>query len=349
VAVQLGTPVDKAGHVPLCWLLPPGPPGRRTFVLKVRPEPDPELLKAQRSADKSGCMLSESGSRILVYKDQTVEPGEVLKTIAPGSLKYARPRSDYIHPLFGLDGEELTRDWSVDHPHPRGIYWAWPEVDWHGQRGDLHALQQIFARPAGPCTLHSGPVFAEIRADNLWLWEDRTPIVRERALLRAYRATSQGRLIDVVFEFAALGDDVAVARRGTKAYGGLNIRCSSVQDQKIVTHTDEPGNKPRMTWSELSGIFNGGKRAAGLVVLQHQANPHYPGDWVQYPQLNWVQPTFPAALTRHVISKSQPLLLRYRLWIHRGSAAPEARCRDQWLAYHLAGLSFPESLSPGEP
>ena len=73
---------------------------------------------------------------------------------------YARARSDYIHPLFGLEGETLTKDWSTDHPHHRGIYWAWPEVDWRGQRGDLHALQHVFARPTGKCiiTLARSPV-----------------------------------------------------------------------------------------------------------------------------------------------------------------------------------------------
>ena len=115
---------------------------------------------------------------------------------------YAVPRSNYIHPVFGLEGELLTRDWSKDHPHHRGIYWAWPEVDFGSERGDLHALQKVFARPTGRIKIENGKNFAQIEAENIWITEHglRT-IVRELCLIRAYRETEYGRIIDLVFLF----------------------------------------------------------------------------------------------------------------------------------------------------
>ena len=86
----------------------------------------------------------------------------MLNEVAPANRIYARARSDYIHPLYGLNGEVLTRDWPVDHPHHRGIYWAWPEVDYGTNRGDLHALQKVFARPTGRVRLANGRRFAEV-------------------------------------------------------------------------------------------------------------------------------------------------------------------------------------------
>ena len=76
-----------------------------------------------------------------------------------------------IHPLYGPHGEILTDDWTPDHPHHRGIYWAWPEVDWQGKRGDLHALQHVFARPTGKIETQHGADFAQITAENVWRWE----------------------------------------------------------------------------------------------------------------------------------------------------------------------------------
>jgi hypothetical protein len=336
VPVQLVGAVVHGQPARLCWLLPPGRVGRRVFQFEDAGAPLPAAMHA--GPDATGQYeIREAARPVLRYNYQTVEPGELLKSIAPGNHIYARPRSDYIHPLCGLDGETLTKDWSVDHPHHRGIYWAWPEVDWHGQRGDLHALQRVFARPTGKCTVVSGPVFAQLEGESLWKWEDRDAIVRERAQLRAYRSTEQGRLIDLEYEFTALGDEVSVARRGTNAYGGLNIRGSAVRDQKVGIHTDADGASPRMAWSELSGVFEGGTQPSGLVVLQHPGNPHYPGDWVQYPNLNWLQPTFPAPGKRHVIAKDQPLVLRFRLWLHRGPAAMDDTARDQWRAYQENG------------
>ncbi|RLA41026.1 MAG: hypothetical protein DRR42_25125, partial [Gammaproteobacteria bacterium] len=33
-------------------------------------------------------------------------------------------RANYVHPVMGLDGEEMTDDFPCDHPHHRGIFWA---------------------------------------------------------------------------------------------------------------------------------------------------------------------------------------------------------------------------------
>lgn len=38
------------------------------------------------------------------------------------------PRANYVHPLYGIDGAELTEDFPADHLHHRGIFWAWHQV-----------------------------------------------------------------------------------------------------------------------------------------------------------------------------------------------------------------------------
>jgi hypothetical protein len=309
----------------------PGPAGQRKFVVKAEASDIPLLMRARRDEATGQFELSQAGKPVLRYNYQTNEAGEVLARVKPDDRKYARARSDYIHPLYGPDGQELTRDWSVDHPHHRGIYWAWPEVDYHGERGDLHALQRVFSRPTGNCTVKDGPVCALLDAENLWRWEDQEPIVRERTLIRAWRAGATGRFIDLEFHFTALKDDVALARRGMAAYGGLNIRLAPVQDQEIVFHTDPAGTGLRSAWAELSGVFPGGKKAS-LAVFQAPTNPDYPGDWIKYPEINWFQPTFPAGGTRYVLKKGQPLVLRFRLWICSDKAG-EARLADGWTAY----------------
>jgi len=320
--------------VRLCWQMPPGAPGKRRFRLhRIRHAPLAGMTARQDSA--SGQFeIADSNKPVLRYNYATVEPGDLLTTIAPVNLIYARARSDYIHPLFGLDGETLTKDWSVDHPHHRGIYWVWPEVDWRGQRGDLHALQHVFARPTGNCTVKSGPVFSQIEAENVWKWEYGEALVEERAIIRAYHATGGERFIDFEFQFTALNDPVSLARRGTEHYGGLNIRLAKVLDQEIVFHTDPTTTVPCMAWAEMSGRFGESAQPCGLVVLQHSANPCYPGDWVKYPELNWFQPTFPTSGTRYGLTPGEPLVLRYRLWLHRGAKAGNTRCAAQWRAYN---------------
>lgn len=320
----LGPPVD--GETRLCWLMPPGPAGRRVFTLGVGAPFSPLMVVGQTEGQYE---ISAQGQRVLRYNYRQVEPGDLRNSISEDNRKYAVARSDYIHPLYGPQGEILTKDWSLDHPHHRGIYWAWPEVDWRGQRGDLHALQRVFARPSGRCETVSGPVFAQVMAENAWLWEDRELIVRERATIRAYAANAGGRIVDLEFHFEAVDDPVLLARRGTSHYGGLNVRLSAVKDQRIIKHVAPAANRSRVSWADLSGLFAGGSVAAGVTIIQLASNPDYPGDWIDYPELNWLQPTFPAAGTRYEIRPGKPLALRFRLWVHRGGTPPEERARAQ--------------------
>ena len=331
VAAQFEPDAPDSRRGTLLWLMPPGPAGPRKFIVKAEATSPAPLMRVRRDPVGGQFELSEAGKPVLRYNYQSNEPGGLLAKVTPDNLKYTRARSDYIHPLYGPGGEELTKDWSVDHPHHRGIYWAWPEVDYHGERGDLHALQRVFARPTGNCKVTDGPVCALIDAENVWRWEDREPIVRERALIRAWRGGPIGRFIDLEFQFTALEDAVALARRETDKYGGLNIRLAQVRDQEIVFHIDPAGTASRRAWADLSGVFPGGHEV-GLTVFQAPSNPDYPGDWIKYPEINWFQPTFPAAGTRFVLKKDRPLVLKFRLFIHPGKV-DEAGLADNWTAF----------------
>ena len=305
-------------------LMPRLGPGSRPFGVGDRGEPFPPVMQAKAKVNGGAVEISEQDRPVLTYQYRTVEPGALLDQVAPANRIYARARSDYIHPLYGLHGEVLTRDWPLDHPHHRGIYWAWPEVEFGRDRGDLHALQQVFARPTGRIEVESGPVFAQIRAENRWLWADHEPIVTEVAVIRAYRTAVEGRVVDLAFQFVALKPGVTLARRETTHYGGLNVRLATPREQAIVTHTDPAGTR-RRAWSDLSGLFGGAP--SGLTLLQSPTNPDYPGDWVQYPELSWCQPTFPASGTRYSLRPGEPLVLRFRLWVHAGG-----RGTDEWNA-----------------
>ena len=334
-------PGDSGSELRAVWLMPPGAEARPQFEWRESKAVFAPVMQAARDPASGQIDITDHGKPVLRYNYKTVEPGELVDKVTPANRIYTRARSDYIHPLYGLDGDMLTRDWPVDHPHHRGIYWAWPEVDFGKEQADLHALQKVFARPTGKVRLASGPVFAEIEAENLWLWEDREPIVREQAIIRAYRATAQGRVVDLAFRFVALKDGITIARRGTEHYGGLNVRMTTPAAQEISVHTDTSNAVPRRAWSDLSGVFGAASAASGLTVLQCQANPDYPGDWVQYPQLSWCQPAFPAAGTRYALLRDQPLVLRFRLVVHLGAKPDEARAAKLWDALHASGAAAP--------
>jgi len=207
-------------------------------------------------------------------------------------------------------------------------------VEYGSEQGDIYALQRVFARPTGKIEYIGGPVFAQIVANNIWMWENTEPIVREQAIITVYRATSTSRIIDLTIKLIAIKDSITIATRYTDSYGGLNLRMMTPESQEISYFTDEAGSMPQRAWSDFNGIFEGNKSTSGLMVLQHRDNPDYPGDWVEYPELAWVQPTFPAAGSRYPLNTAKNLVLHYRLIVHSGGKPDMDISKKRWDAYH---------------
>jgi hypothetical protein len=171
------------------------------------------------------------------------------------------------------------------------------------------------------------------------MWENIKPIVREYAVIRVYRATSSTRIIDLTIKLDALEDSITIATRGTDSYGGLNLRMQTPESQDISYLTDKTNSNPLRAWSDFNGIFKGAESTTGLMVLQYKENPDYPGSWREYPDLAWVQPTFPTPGTRFPLSTKKPLILRYRLLVHSGGKPDEPISRLRWDAFN-------ETLTP---
>ena len=278
-------------------------------------------------------LILENGTPVVQYNYQTVPlPEGYLERLTDGK-QYAVPRSNYIHPLFDIHGKPTTHDWSMDHAHHRGIYWAWPEVGYKGELGDLHALQKVFARPNGKIETLKNEGKVSIRAENLWKWEDKEPIVHETATFTVSPLSKSGRNIDLVFQFKGLVDEVTLARRGQAHYGGLNIRMARLENFQSGSFRELDGDTSKNgaawvfgTWKDEST----GKQME-LTVLEKADNPDYPGEYIHYPDIQWFQPTFPATGTRFLLKRGETLTLRYRLWIHE--AADDAAKKAAWKEY----------------
>jgi hypothetical protein len=280
-------------------------------------------------------LILENGTPVVQYNYQTVPlPEGFLERLTDGK-QYAVPRSNYIHPLFDLNGKPITHDWAIDHAHHRGIYWAFPEVGYKGEWGDLHALQKVFARPNGKIETIKNDGNVSLRAENIWKWEDKEPIVHETATITVYPLTNGGRNIDLAFQFKGLADEVTLARREQTLYGGLNIRMARLEgfQSGLFRELDGDAAKNGAAW-----VFGTWKDAATgkqmeLTVFEKADNPDYPGEYIHYPDIQWFQPTFPASGTRFLLKKGETLTLRYRLWIHE--TTDNAAKKAEWKKYQF--------------
>ena len=334
----------------LWWLMPPGPEGKRRFELVVGEQAIAPRLAANLDLKRQAVDVAEGDLPVLRYNHGTVPPPPEIVEHFEKKQKppFYYARGDYIHPVYGPDGEALTDDYSMNHPHHRGICWAWPVVRWQGESRDIWAVRVlptepggVWARPVSIDRIESGPVLAVIEAENVWKWGDREPIVREQVAIRVFGQRARCRFIDVEIRLTALVDKLSIGGRPQAGYGGFTFRTFPEFDRRNIDMQIDPSTaSPRRAWFHLTGNFPGGRGPAGVALLEHVANPDYPSypnpqtsDGVagKYPRWRTVQPAWPG--DREVaLAKGKPLVLKHRLWIHPGLSDDNV-LSDVWTTY----------------
>ncbi|MFH1922031.1 MAG: DUF6807 family protein [Planctomycetota bacterium] len=350
IAAQFEPEAPGSTRGTLWWLMPPGGKGARRFHLEIDAKSDPTALRAHHDQTAQSVDVAEENAPVLRYNHGTVPPPpEIVARFEQGQehpLYYAR--GGYIHPLFGPNGEEITDDYSLNHPHHRGVFWAWPVLRYKDEVRDHWAVRVLPSQPGGAWTrpvalrrVESGDVLAVIDAESVWKWGDREPIVREEVVIRAFRSHERSRFVDIELYLTALVEGVSIGGRPKVGYGGFGVRSfPEFPERRIGLHVDPPGESPRRAWFHLTGVFPGATAPAGMALLEHVSNPGYPsypnpegleGIPEAYPPWRCVLPCFPG--DREVaLTTEKPLALKYRLWIH-ASTVDEERLVDVWTSY----------------
>jgi len=232
-------------------------------------------------------------------------------------------RSSYIHPLYALDGRELTADFPGDHVHHHGVFWGWPVVRVRGQTTSnwevgTPSLRQRFVRwlkrdgEAGRAVLS---------VENSWQLGGSEVVAQEVVTIRVQPAGPAGRAIDLELEITAVGGPLEL--QGTpdqnKGYGGLCFRSSSLLKGAAMTTEkgaleDDAVNAPFL-WADIS------TGELGLAIFAAPGHPDAPLRWlIRNSYAGVINPSWPG-LKPVTLSPGQPLDLRYRVYVHRGDAA----------------------------
>ncbi len=267
------------------------------------------------------------------------------------SLDGGWPRADYLHPLYDLDGRMLTEDFPDDHPHHRGIFWAWHQVLVDGAPTGDAWLCQNFLWDVRRLAVEVDPARARLRATVLWRamippsGEEQEStgtaasigpaIARERTEIRIlpiehgegfdYRCIDfQIRLQSLVPSLSLGGSD------DVKGYGGFSARIrldGTVQFSGRLGAVD-----PQTTQVDAGPWMHFSWPHGGLVILEHPANPGFPQPWILRRQRSMQNAVFPGR-TPYRIPPDEPLILRYRLVVHRG-CMPAKDIETIYEAYH---------------
>ena len=282
------------------------------------PLPAAESAFAFREISPTSLELAESGKPVFVYNYGGI--------LAPGFPETMR-RSSYLHPVYAPDGTLLTDDFNKDHPHHRGIFWAWEVVTFDGKTDDVWTVKgyrQKFVR--WKAREVAGPV-ARLAVENGW-YSGKRKFVREDVEILTHATASDRRVLEFTLSFEAIDKPVVIVGTpiANKGYGGFAFRTAPRDGgaAKTVIATDEgisekDGVMARHPWAEIRGSFQGKKE---VVRIEDEAsNPGYPKNgWLMRHSFALLNVSYPG-LEPLTLQPGRPLVLKYRVVLSSGTAA----------------------------
>ena len=291
------------------------------FAISMTSCTTPDQLSLTVIKNEEGYLVKEGEQDVLFYQQK------------PKSLDGNYSRSNYIHPLYGLDGEILTEDFPKDHLHQRGVFWAWHQL-WIGDKriGDGWEIKDFSWNVTDVQIVESDPESVALHTHVYWqspLWTDKNgqekPFVEEKAIIRIYKSTNNKRAIDFQISLLALEENVRFGgSEDQKGYGGFSPRFKCPQD---LTFTAQIGKVTPQTlqieagpWLDFSATFGENNQKSGIALLCHPSLPGFPQRWIIRQAKSMQNAVYPGS-EPVALPNDQPLLLRYRLIVHRGDAS----------------------------
>lgn len=272
--------------------------------------------------EEDGLLFLENGQKVLFYQ------------IEPKNYDGKYERCNYVHPLWGLDGNVLTEDFPADHLHHRGIFWAWHQIWINGERiGDAWAIDHFEQRVKDVTfsNIHGGA--GVLRTEVEWLSDQwlksgrKVPYLKENSIITIYLVRNNIRKINFEISLLALEENLTIGgSEDVKGYSGFSVRVILPEDVLF----SGPGGivKPENTAVEspgyinISGSLGSEGRKAGVVIMDNPANPGYPQPWILRNAKSMQNAVFPGN-TVVSVPTDKPLVLNYSLLVYSGTTTEE--------------------------
>ncbi len=268
---------------------------------------------------KDGVWIKDGNQKVFFYQK------------VPKSVDGKFARSNYLHPVYGLDGEILTEDFPLDHLHHRGIFWSWHQVWCDSVRLGDPWMCENFSQEVAKLNFSKGEHSTGILSVKV-LWKSpywlkkgvQSAVILENTKIFIFPVMNDCRRIDFRIELNALEDGIRIGgSEDEKGYSGFSVRIPLIQGMKFTSSGAEviPQNLAVTAGAEMdiSGPVGKDGKMAGIMMICHPSNPDFPEKWIIRKERSMQNCAWPGNRTVD-IPKSKPLILSYSVIIHRGGA-----------------------------
>jgi len=235
-------------------------------------------------------------------------------------------RCNYIHPLYGPDGTRLTEDFPVDHPHHRGVFWAWHQILIDGKPISDGWELKNFQQKVTSIEFKRQNELGILNATVNWLsplWKNGSEAyLQEKTKITMYPQTGNYRRMDFEIQLKALTDRLSIGGSDDeKGYGGFSVRLKLPADVQFsgINGPVEPANTAidAGNMMNISGSFLKEEKKGGVVILSNPENTAPSTQWILRNAASMQNAVYPG---RQPVSIpfDQPLTLKYSLLIYQG-------------------------------
>jgi hypothetical protein len=237
----------------------------------------------------------------------------------------------YFYPVLGPTGHPVTRLTHPRDPHTHDHHlslWIGHEKVgglnfWEARRSPARIVFDRIAKiddgDAAVLTVHAK-----------WVDGDRKPVLLdERTWTLAPRFDTIGPeghgefALDLALKLTPVGPSIVL---GKSPFGLVSVRVAKMMGTNdgggTIRNSEGQVNEPqlmphrRARWCDYSGRAAPSGETAGITLMDHPSNPNHP-TYFHVRGDGWMGSSFSHEADVE-IRKEQPLVLRYRFWIHRG-------------------------------
>jgi hypothetical protein len=275
-------------------------------------------LSAQISIKKEtgGLWITDAGKNIAFYQKD------------PMTFNAAEKRNNFLHPVMLPDGTTVTENIPDDHPHHRGIFWAWHQIligdqqisdGWDLKNFSIDVKSIEFQR-----TKNGN---GELTTTSFWkspLYKEGTAAyLKETTTYTFHQQKGNYRLIHFKIRLVPLVDDFKLGGSDDeKGYGGFSARIKLPDDVQLKSA--EGTIKAQKTAVQagdyviISGsMAKNGDSPGGIMIYSDPDNPLNSQSWILRDKGSMQNAVFPGRYPI-ALEKDVPLELNYTIVLFTG-------------------------------
>lgn len=273
----------------------------------VGQEPTKDRIQVKDNGQQ--IIVSAGKQPILAYNHQVIKP--------PKGIDSLYSRSGHIHPIYTPAGRIVTDDFSDDHAHQHGLFFAYVKAKVEGEELDFWNQHRRTANvkndgakidTTSPSKITTGQIHYRLR--------DNKPIFKEEWTIEP-SLTKGCFVFDLTMKLTnVFGEKVNIEKNH---YGSFGLRGSGQWRQAEQTGFDfatatgknrKNGNLSQEKWVAMHGKVDG--ETCGIVVITHPKNFRFP----QSARLHPTMPYFsfaPMATGSYEFSANESVVSRFRI------------------------------------